>query len=163
MATQAKPMGDVARPALLSDVNELCAMMADDYKESGYPYYHEASVAAFRRLISDPALGRIWLLERDSVVAGYIVLAFCFSIEYGGRDAYVDDLYVRKPFRRSGLARLGLETLIDDCRRRSVRAISLEVEPKNVGAKRLYAKTGFGHNRRQLMTLRLLEVKKDSS
>jgi ribosomal protein S18 acetylase RimI-like enzyme len=91
----------------------------------------------------------------DSKVAGYIVLTFCFCMEYGGREAYVDDLFVRKPFRRSGIGRLAMETVISESARLHLRMLNLEVEPKNSGAQRLYSSLGFERNRRQLMRLRL--------
>jgi ribosomal protein S18 acetylase RimI-like enzyme len=128
-------------------------MMSDDYEESGYPYRDGPSREAFNRLISDEALGRIWLMMQNGQVAGYIVLTFGFSLEFGGLNALVDDLYVRKQFRRRGLARLGLMTAVAECETMGIGTISLEVEPRNRGAKRLYSATGFRISRRQIMRL----------
>ena len=148
-----KPVGGLIRRATLSDLEELCVMMADDYQESGYPYRDEPSREAFSRLISSESLGRVWLMTQDGEIAGYIALTFGFSLEFGGTDALVDDLYVRKQFRRRGLGRLGFETAIAECRALGIRCISLEVEPANSGAQQLYSAAGFRVSRRQIMRL----------
>jgi hypothetical protein len=37
-------------------------------------------------------------------LAGYVILTLGFSVEYRGREAFVDELYVEEKFRRQGLA-----------------------------------------------------------
>jgi len=143
------------RPAAPADAGELSAMMAEDYGEVGYPFDGALSRRCFEQLLAEPHLGRAWVLLHDADIAGYIVLTFCFCLEYGGREAYVDDLFVRRPFRGLGLGRMAMETVIAESRRMDLRMLNLEVEPGNRTARRLYSSTGFERNRRLLMRLRL--------
>ena len=150
-------MTNLVKPATSTDIKELVDLMAEFYKESGYRLNIELSRQAFGELVEDPELGQVWLLQHNSQVAGYIVLTVGFSMEYGGRDAFVDDLFVRSRFRGLGLGRCGLEALFAECRRRGVRAVHLEVGRSNEPAKKLYGKFGFRDNDRQLLTVRLKE------
>ncbi len=143
------------RPATLDDVPLLVELMQEFYAESAMPLEPRQAAASFAQLLGDPARGAVWLLGAGEAWAGYVVLAVGFSMEYGGLDAFVDDLYVRPRFRRRGLGRLALCTLLAEGRRRGVRALHLEVGRDNEAARALYARFGFRDNDRQLLTLRL--------
>jgi ribosomal protein S18 acetylase RimI-like enzyme len=108
--------------------------------------------AAFQELLADPALGRVWILTDRGQPAGYGVLTFGYSLEYGGRDAFVDDLFVRPGHRDRGLGSAGLEAMIEASRQHRVRAVHLEVGFDNAGAQALYARFGFVDHGRQLLT-----------
>lgn len=150
-------MTNSAKPATSGDIGVLIDLMTEFYEESGYGLNRGLSRRAFGELMQDPSLGRVWLLQHKGQVAGYIVLTVGFSMEYGGRDAFVDDLFVRSKFRGLGLGRCGLDALLAECRARGVRAVHLEVGRSNEPAKKLYAKYGFQYNDRQLLTRRLEE------
>lgn len=145
-------MSQNVRVAEPGDMDLLLKLMGEFYAESSVPLDRERSAEAFAELIDSPSLGRVWIMERDGETAGYIVLTLGYSMEYGGRDAFVDDLFVREPYRGKGLGRMALEVLFEECRRRKVRAVHLEVDRENVAAKQLYKNFGFKDNDRQLLT-----------
>jgi ribosomal protein S18 acetylase RimI-like enzyme len=91
-------------------------------------------------------------IEVAGAVAGYAVLAFGFSLEFHGRDAFLDELYVRESFRGSGVGTACLEWLEAVCRAEGVHALHLEVDRTNAGAKRLYHRLGYGDHDRHLLT-----------
>ncbi len=135
-----------------SDVELLVQLMAEFYSESGYDLDQDRAASAFGDLLSDPSLGRVWILGES---VGYVVLTLGYSMEYGGRDAFVDDLFVRKAHRRAGLGSAVSETVLDECREQGVKAIHLVVGRDNVAAQALYRKFRFADNDRQLLTCRL--------
>ncbi len=145
------------RLANTHDIGRLLALMGEFYGESGYRLNSDRAEHAFEELLSDPRLGAVWLLEVDSDIAGYVVLTLGYSMEYGGRDAFVDDLYVRPRYRGMGLGTLALATVRARCKAEGVRALHLEVGRDNTVAQRLYAGAGFKDNNRQLPTLRLAD------
>jgi ribosomal protein S18 acetylase RimI-like enzyme len=79
-------------------------------------------------------------------------------MEYGGLDAFVDDLYVRPDYRGQGIGTQALEEARTFSVASGVRAIHLEVGHDNAAAKALYRKVGFEDTGRQLLTLRLADV-----
>jgi ribosomal protein S18 acetylase RimI-like enzyme len=111
--------------------------------------------ASFVRLVTDDMLGRVWVLEFEGEPAGYVVLTLGYSMEYSGRDAFVDDLFIRERYRRRGLGRMAMDVVKSECRGRGVRALHLEVGRTNTAAKELYRRFGFVDHDRQLMTVAL--------
>ena len=123
--------------------------------EQGYAFERGRGGRVLDELLSDPALGGAWLLEVDGTAAGYLVLGFGFSLEYGGRDAFLDEFYLVPEARGRGHGRAALEAALDEARRLGLQAVHLEVEDDNPRARRLYAATGFAGNERRLLSRRL--------
>ncbi len=99
--------------------------------------------AGLSRLLSDETLGRVYLLEQGTAVAGYVLFTFGFDIEFGGRLATITDLYLEPRFRRRGLGSATLAFVADECRALGVKALELQVEEANLPAQALYRKFGF--------------------
>lgn len=150
-------MNPALRAARQDDRPLLVDLMAEFYAESGYPLARGHADAAFAELLARPALGQVWLIETDAGPAGYVVLTLGYSMEYGGRDAFVDDLFIRPPYRGKGLGKLALEQVRAACVERGVRAIHLEVGRDNDPAQGLYRRAGFVETDRQLLTLKLAD------
>ena len=144
-----------ARPATSADVPLLVEMMTEFYAESGYPLDAARARTAFEQLLTDPRSGQVWLLLWDGQPAGYVVMTLGYSMEYGGRDAFVDDLFVRPSCRGRGLGTLALAELRTACHELGVRALHLEVGYANDRAAALYLKAGFVAHDRRLLTLPL--------
>lgn len=79
--------------------------MQEFYAEAGYALDPDRARTAFLPLLTSGQLGQVWLAELDGQVAGHLVLTFCYSMEYGGRSAFVDDLFVRPALRNRGVGR----------------------------------------------------------
>ncbi len=122
----------------------------------GYPFDAAAGRRALEEFVASPALGRIWLiLHAGTRPVGYLVLSFGFSFEYGGRDAFIDELFVDERWQGAGLGRAALEFALAEARELGVHAVHLEVEPGNVPAERIYDRSGFRASGRCLLTRRL--------
>ena len=132
----------------------LVDLMTDFYRESAFSLQPGAAKAAFEQLLNDPTLGRIWICEQDGEAIGYVVLTLGFSMEYGGRDAFVDNLFIRRGLRGKGMGGQLLDTLIGECTRLNVRALHLEVGRANYKAFAFYRSCGFQDNDRQLLILK---------
>lgn len=94
-------------------------------------------------LNEDPAFGRIWLIETESRIIGYIALCFGYSIEFGGRDAFVDELYITESARGLGIGGRVLEAVKPEVAKFGVRALHLEVARTNLVAQKFYSTAGF--------------------
>ena len=102
-----------------------------------------AANAAVQPLLDDPALGRLWLIDVEGEAVGYIALCFGYSIEFAGRDAFVDEFFIDAAHRGRGLGRAVLERLVAAASAFNVRALHLEVARDNARAARLYGAAGF--------------------
>lgn len=150
-------MSTVIRNAILDDVPALVDLMQEFYAEADYQLNKHWAAASFSALLQDTSRGAVWIVFNNSEPAGYVVFTVRFSMEYGGLDAFIDDLFIRSSCRRLGLGRELLRTLFDECERRKVLAVHVEVGHDNVAAKALYH--GYGlepySDGRQMLTVRL--------
>jgi len=145
------------RNASLADVGQLVDLMAEFYAESDYPLHRQRATEAFTTLLSDDRLGHVWLIQADTQDVGYVVLTLGYSMEYGGRDAFVDDLFVQAAYRGAGLGTAAVAEVRAFCAHLGVRALHLEVGRDNAPAHAVYRRAGFKSTDRQLLTLRLAE------
>lgn len=136
-------MSLVIRPATLADIPTLLKLMREFYAESGFVLDDAEATASFNALLNNPALGGVFLAQQAGEAAGHVVLTVRFAMEYGGLESYVDDLYVRPPVRRQGVAHALLEALFADCRERGAKAVLVEVAQSNTAAQKLYASFGL--------------------
>ena len=150
-------MATTVRNAAQADIPALVDLMQEFYAEAGYPLDRGWAAASFSALLSDDSRGAAWVVSHDTEPAGYVVLTVRFSMEYGGLDAFIDDLFVRLPFRRRGLGRAALDALFGECERRGVLAVHVEVGADNGAAKALYRGYGLDppSDGRQMLTTRL--------
>ena len=111
----------------------------------------EALAAATLRLLSDPSLGAVWLIEHDGATIGHAVVTYGFDLEFGGRDSFLTELWVDPEARGRGAATAALQLLEGELRRLDVRALHLGVLPDNP-ARRLYERSGFVASPRVFMT-----------
>ena len=140
-----KPAEAADADAPLPMIRALCVLDAT-------PFDERSVGRALAQVLADGSPGRVWLIERAGKPAGYLVLTFGFSLEFGGRDAFIDELYVREEFRGRGLGRRAIELAERACRERGVAALHPEVERADTGAQELYRRSGFRDHDRYLMT-----------
>jgi GNAT superfamily N-acetyltransferase len=94
-------------------------------------------------LLSNPDLGRIWLIYWKCQVVGYIAVCVGYSIEFGGKDAFIDEFYIRAEFRGKGIGTQTLESIKIAATDLDIRSIHLEVARTNTNAHRLYDRAKF--------------------
>ena len=148
MTTAVRQAGEADLPLLLTLMNEF-------YAEGGYPLNPDRARAAFLPLLGPGELGQVLLIEVGGEAAGHLVLTFGYSMEYGGRNAFVDDLFIRPAFRGRGLGAQIVAQARAICEELGVRAMHLEVARDNAAAQAVYRGAGFRETGRQLLTLTL--------
>ena len=110
--------------------------------------------AALDRLLREPAIGGVWMIERDGAVIGYAMVTFGYDLEFSGRDAYLTELWIDPEARGSGAGGGALALLDPELRALGVHALHLQVRPDNP-ALRLYQRRGFGASPRIVRPRRL--------
>ena len=96
-----------------------------------------------RPLLGESTLGRIWLVAAAGQIVGYVALCFGYSIEFAGRDAFVDEVFVEAAHRGRGIGRQVLARVTSEAAALGIRALHLEVARTNPRAQKLYAGLGF--------------------
>lgn len=151
-ASEAGPADVRIVPATLADEDVLAELMREFYAHEGIDYERSRAHEAFRTLVADPALGRIWIFRVDDTVVGYTAVTVCYSLEFAGRYALVDELYVREGWRGRGIGARALALAAEACRQLGVAAVRLEVDTWNTRAMALYQRLGFELQERYMMS-----------
>jgi GNAT superfamily N-acetyltransferase len=131
------------RLAAESDTVALLQFMQAYYAFDGHGFDEEKARAALTCLLRDAELGRVWLILDGEASVGYVVIAFSYSLEWLGRDAFVDELYLLEPYRGHGWGRTAMAFVEQAARSLQVRALHLEVVRQNARALQLYRQLGY--------------------
>jgi ribosomal protein S18 acetylase RimI-like enzyme len=100
------------------------------HREDGHPL-PAAGEAALTALIDRDTDGCIVVLEIEGAIGGYAVACYGYSVEYGGRDGFIDDIYVTPALRHRGHGRRLFEAAERQARAAGCRALHLEVMTDN--------------------------------
>lgn len=96
----------------------------------------------FEELMRSDAYAEAYIIEQDTVPAGYALLAKTYSHESGGPVIWIEEIYILPAFRGNGLGREFFEYLENNYGA-SVCRFRLEYEPDNKKAAQLYRRLGF--------------------
>jgi GNAT superfamily N-acetyltransferase len=142
----------VLEAATAADLPALLGWMQGLWADEGIPFDAAASATTLRELLDNPAFGQVFNLVADGTPVGYATVTLGFNLEFGGRSAFLDELYVTPQSRGRGIGAIALRLLQDACRQLGARSLALEVNLENARAEALYRREGFTSNGRQLMT-----------
>lgn len=108
--------------------------------------------SALTVLVNDPSRGTVWLICDGDAPVGYFALTFGYSLEFHGRDAFIDEIYIRPTYRGHGWGTRAMSLAEAVALTANVRAVHLEVGRGNIAAQAFYRKAGYADHDRYLMT-----------
>ena len=139
------------KPLEIADIEVITQMMQDFYAIDNYPMDVEVAKELFQEFISNENLGKSWLIYSENEIVGYIILTFIFSFEYGGKIAFVDELFIKETARGKGIGKEAIQFIQKEVPKLSLKLLYLEVEPHNENAQKLYLAHDFELHNRKLM------------
>ena len=139
------------KPLELTDIEVITQMMQDFYAIDNYPMDVEVAKNLFQEFITNEHLGKSWLIYSENEIVGYIILTFIFSFEYGGKIAFVDELFIKETARGKGIGKEAIQFIQREVPKLSLKLLYLEVEPHNENAQKLYLAHDFVIHNRKLM------------
>ncbi|MBE9004499.1 GNAT family N-acetyltransferase [Fortiea sp. LEGE XX443] len=141
------------KPGENNDVETLLILIQNFYELDGCVSFNAVVLrSALSQLLSDESMGRVWLIQDHNQTIGYVILTFGYSLEYGGRDAFIDELYIEPAYHGQGIGKQIIKFLEEVCIFLNVQALHLEVERENTSAQGFYRRVGFKDHNRYLMT-----------
>jgi GNAT superfamily N-acetyltransferase len=129
--------------------------MEELYRHERIRWSTEVARPAVEELLSKNEQGGAWLIEMEEEVIGYCVLTMAFSLEFGGKFALLDELFIRDEWRGKGIGGAALQFIERQSRRLGAKALRLEAGYANPDATRFYERNQFRREERYLMTKRL--------
>src|ERR1700733_4799474 len=113
-----------------TDAETLVQLAGDFHREDGHPL-GAAGEAALRQCAHGEPCARAWLVRQQAEACGYVVITLGFSVEYGGRDGFIDDLYLVPACRGRGFGRRLLDFALARATELGIATLHLEVETIN--------------------------------
>ena len=139
------------KPLEIADIEIITQMMQDFYAIDNYPMDVEVAKNLFQEFITNEHLGKSWLIYSENEIVGYIILTFIFSFEYGGKIAFLDELFIKETARGKGFGKEAIQFIQQEVPKLSLKLLYLEVEPHNENAQKLYLAHDFELHNRKLM------------
>ena len=145
------------KPLEIRDISTITHMMQDFYAIDNYHIDIEESKKLFQEFISNEHYGKSWLIYSEKEIVGYIILTFIFSFEYGGKIAFVDELFIKETARGKGIGKEAIQFIQREVPKLSLKLLYLEVEPHNENAQKLYLAHDFELHNRKLMKYKIVK------
>jgi ribosomal protein S18 acetylase RimI-like enzyme len=133
------------------DLDKVLALVAAFHDEMEITSSDDSRRDAIFPLLDGIPYGAVYLVGPTRAPIGYIVVTFSWSIEYGGMDGFVDELYVRPPVRGRGIATEVLLALPKTLAEAGIKALHLEVDREDENAQRLYTRARFKASDRYIL------------
>ena len=141
------------QPAVVSDLDALIEMMGRMQRDD--PWAEPFDEARVREnvceLLADSRYGLIYLGLDEQTSVGYLVICFDYSLEYRGKGAWIDELFVEPAHRGKGIGTQLLDLAESACREHGAQFLHLEVNHGNFAIE-LYRRLGFVDHERYLMS-----------
>ncbi|OJJ23367.1 hypothetical protein BKI52_03120 [marine bacterium AO1-C] len=125
------------------DINDLLPLVKAFYTLEKIPFDQQDTLDALEKLIQHPTWGYLWFIKADEQLIGYLLVALGYSLEFKGRDAFVDEIFITESYRGQGIGSQALIFAANYCQRQGVKAFHLEVNHSNTIAQQAYEKLGF--------------------
>jgi len=137
----------VARTQVISPTSSarlsISDLMARQLAEHAIEIAREALLSAIDGVFADERRGFFLLATQDAEAAGVAYVSLTWSLEHGGKSAWLEELYVLPRWRDQGIGTILLNSALEEARVRGCAALDLEVESAHSRAENLYARHGF--------------------
>lgn len=144
---------NLAKP---EDIDRITRLVADFHAESDITQDADTRRAALMPLLEGSPHGAVYLIGPARAPIGYAIISFGWSVEFGGLDGLLDEIYIRPTVRGRGIGSEILMNLPKALSGAGLRALHLEVDRENASARRLYEKLRFTPRERYMLMSRVL-------
>ncbi|NNL35271.1 MAG: GNAT family N-acetyltransferase [Silicimonas sp.] len=144
-------MSNLLHLAGASDLERLMPMIAAYHAEENIDVDDAHRRDAVTPLLEGSPHGAIWFIGPRMSPVGYVAVSFGWSIEMGGMDGFIDEIWVRQKVRGRGMGSEAVSLLLKSLKEAGVRALHLELAEGNP-AERIYTRAGFRRRGFGLMT-----------
>ncbi|UXX83445.1 GNAT family N-acetyltransferase [Roseovarius pelagicus] len=125
------------------DLDRLLPLVIAFQTEAGITPDDTGLRAALTPLLDGSPHGAVYIAGPVRAPIGYAVVCFGWSLEFGGLDGFLDEIYIRPGVRGRGIGTEILSALPKALAGAGLKALHLEVHRDNEKARALYAKLHF--------------------
>jgi GNAT superfamily N-acetyltransferase len=130
-------------PASSADQALVLRLLADQFRALGNPLPEARLAGAVAGVLEDGSRGTLLLARLGGRPIGVAYLSYQWTLEHGGKIAWLEELFVEPESRAQGLGGRLLKVACDHAHAAGCAAIDLELEAAHPRAASLYARAGF--------------------
>ena len=136
-----------------ADLEPLLPMIRHMRKDDPWsePFQESVLRASLEELLRNALFGVVYIVREELEPIGYLVICFDYSLEYRGKGAWIDELFVESSHRGKGIGTQLLDLAESASREHSAKFLHLEVTHGNPAIE-LYRRRGFQDHQRYLMS-----------
>ena len=146
--------------AKTKDLDLILPLILDQFSEHSIQMDREKLKNSIRKVLAGDQLGFFLTARTGPSLAGLAYVAFTWTLEHGGRSAWLEELYVKPELRKKGIGRKLLVTVLARAASLGCEAIDLEVDRNHSQAENLYRREGFTRLTRARWVYNFDKVKK---
>lgn len=137
-------------------LDRLMVLVAACHEDLAIVQDDERRRESLRPLLEGIPHGAAYLIGPPRAPIGYIIVSFGWSIEFGGLDGFIDEIFIRPNVRGRGIASEVLSSLPNALRDVGLKALHLEVAREDDAATRLSRRAGFARRDKYMLLSRVL-------
>lgn len=130
-------------PADRQSRDEVVRLLVRQFAELEIPAPAERLARAADGVFADPARGAFLLGLVGGRVVGLAYLSYQWTLEHGGKIAWLEELFIEPDVRARGLGQKLLDAALAHAEGAGCKAVDLEVENGHPRAANLYQRAGF--------------------
>ncbi len=138
------------------DLQTLLPMVADFYAELHAPKSTEYLREALLPLLEGSPYGVAYLAGPKTAPVGYAILTFSWSVELGGMDGMISEIYIQPEMRGRGIGTELLTALPEALQGSRLKVLQLKLDPHNESALKHYSRMQFQVREHQIIMSRPL-------
>ena len=138
------------------DSTALLTMVAQFHQEIGIETTEDEREASVMPILEGTPLAVAYLFGPKNASVGYLIISFGWSLELGGMDGFLDEIWIRPNVRKRGLAQEALNSVIGALKGAGLKAIHLEVNRNDGTTQSLYRRLGFHMRDKYALMTRVL-------
>ena len=131
------------RAARRADLPALAALLIAQLRDHDNDVSDADLTAAAAGMLDRPQRGQFLLALDGDAAVGFAALSYLWTLERGGRAAWLDELYVLPGRRGAGIGAALLAAALSTALAAGARALDLEIETGHDRAATLYRRAGF--------------------
>ncbi len=129
--------------AIQGEGDKLLELLEMQFVDHQIEFSREILRTAIDAMLGNKNLGFFLLAELGEQAVGFAAISFAWTLEYGGKTAWLDELYVLPAYRERGIGGNLVDAMLTEAKKFGCLAVDLEVEEGHERAEKLYRRKGF--------------------
>lgn len=138
------------------DAETLLTMVGQFHDEIGVETTVEDRVASVLPILEGTPLAVAYMFGPKNAPVGYLIMSFGWSLELGGMDGFLDEIWIRPNVRKRGIGHEALNNVIKALSGAGLKAVHLEVNRNDGATQSLYRRMGFQMREKYALMTRVL-------